>query len=191
MTIHFVPTIDHLPRKVSENVDGNSKNCIGYLYMFEYKPRPNSDTIYVKIGRTENLILLTRLQSYPRDSDTFGEPIVPVNIFWSRVNQNLARKTLFKALVNRHPDVEIYHGEEYLLGKEDVIRNLFSYCCYIDDKKIPSIMRDPTRYLYPYIEEDLFSVYNNRMVSYTEVNNSFNKNQWLTMWSNLADILLD
>jgi hypothetical protein len=186
MTIHFVPTIDHLSRKPPENAVYNLKNRIGYLYMFEYKPRPNSYTAYIKIGKTDNMMLLTRLRSYPRDNETFGEPIIPVNIFWTQVNQNLARETLLKSLANHHPDIEIYYGDEYLLGKEDSIRSLFLYCSSIEDKKIPSAMRDPKRHLYPIVNNDSFSSKIDEMISYTEENNSFNKDEWIAMWNNIV-----
>ena len=60
MTIYFAPTLDHLPYVLPDQKVLSDSNTDGFLYMFHTDPRPDNINAYVKVGRTEEQLLVSR-----------------------------------------------------------------------------------------------------------------------------------
>lgn len=191
MSIYFVPTIDHLPYKipVQKNLSETNSNTStnGFLYMFHTDPQPDDINAYVKVGRTEEQLLISRLKSYLKD-DCNKRTVVPVNIYYSNISQYCIRETILKRLCNNHPSIKPVDGREYFYGNYNILKTLFIFVTTISDDKLTDILSSYLTYLNPVIEDDLLDIGRDKEIIYKIDKNTFDKEEWYKTWNKYIKI---
>ncbi len=96
-----------------------------FLYLFKTKPDDEDGTSFVKIGLTEKQTLLARLDDY-KPYTNVALTIRPSKIHYIHTNDVRLRETLIKRVLNKHPEIEVYHNAEYFKGPYDILLKIFS-----------------------------------------------------------------
>ena len=187
MTIYFAPTLDCLPYNAptcpdessdSEESDGTTE---GFLYMFHTDPQPDSTNAYVKVGRTEQLLLVSRLKSYLKE-DTNKRTVIPINIYYSKPDKYTIRETILKRLCTNHPLIKLVDGSEYFYGNYVVLKTLFIFVSTISNDNLQNVLTSYLLYLNPTIDNALLEIGKDKEITYIITQNNFNKKEWIKKW---------